>query len=173
MKAISLWQPWASLVADGAKLIETRHWPAPARLAGERIAIHAAKTRAHLFLVGDEPFRSALGPWPREIPLGVIVATAELIACELITADLRAEVRSELGAAELVFGDFTDGRYAWHLGRVRPLAEPIPTVGRQGFFDVPDPRTEARRPADPAPEKETDKSPASAPSSPSRSSSPL
>ncbi|HVM07165.1 MAG TPA: ASCH domain-containing protein [Acidimicrobiales bacterium] len=41
MKAISLWQPWASLIAYGVKTIETRSWSTPYR---GRIAIHAAKT---------------------------------------------------------------------------------------------------------------------------------
>lgn len=43
MKAISLWQPWASLIACGAKPFETRHWAPPPELIGQRIAIHAAK----------------------------------------------------------------------------------------------------------------------------------
>jgi hypothetical protein len=43
MKAISLWQPWASLIACGAKPYETRHWAPPRELIGQRIAIHAAK----------------------------------------------------------------------------------------------------------------------------------
>ena len=43
MKAISLWQPWASLIACGAKPFETRHWAPPRELIGESIAIHAAK----------------------------------------------------------------------------------------------------------------------------------
>jgi hypothetical protein len=43
MKAISLWQPWASLIACGAKPFETRHWAPPAGLIGQTIAIHAAK----------------------------------------------------------------------------------------------------------------------------------
>lgn len=43
MKAISLWQPWASLIACGAKPFETRHWAPPGELIGQRIAIHAAK----------------------------------------------------------------------------------------------------------------------------------
>lgn len=38
-KAISLWQPWASLVVAGLKRIETRSWPLPAG----RYLIHAAK----------------------------------------------------------------------------------------------------------------------------------
>ena len=42
MRAISLWQPWASVVALGSKRIETRHWS-----TGHRgpLAIHAAKRR--------------------------------------------------------------------------------------------------------------------------------
>lgn len=40
MKCISLWQPWATLWAIGAKRIETRHWPTNHR---GPILIHAAK----------------------------------------------------------------------------------------------------------------------------------
>jgi hypothetical protein len=43
MKAISLWQPWASLIACGAKPYETRNWAPPRDLIGATIAIHAAK----------------------------------------------------------------------------------------------------------------------------------
>jgi hypothetical protein len=43
MKAISLWQPWASLIACGAKPYETRSWAPPPDLIGQTIAIHAAK----------------------------------------------------------------------------------------------------------------------------------
>lgn len=43
MKAISLWQPWASLIAAGVKAYETRSWAPPRELIGKPIAIHAAK----------------------------------------------------------------------------------------------------------------------------------
>lgn len=43
MKAISLWQPWASLIACGIKPFETRSWAPPRHLIGQSIAIHAAK----------------------------------------------------------------------------------------------------------------------------------
>ncbi len=43
MKAISLWQPWASLIACGAKPYETRDWAPPPELIGQRIAIQASK----------------------------------------------------------------------------------------------------------------------------------
>ena len=45
MYAISLWQPYASLIAEGIKVQETRNWAPPKHLIGERIAIHAAKRR--------------------------------------------------------------------------------------------------------------------------------
>ena len=43
MKALSLWPPWASLIACGAKPYETRDWAPPRWLIGKTIAIHAAK----------------------------------------------------------------------------------------------------------------------------------
>jgi hypothetical protein len=43
VKAISLWQPWASLIACEAKPFETRDWAPPRELIGQPIAIHAAK----------------------------------------------------------------------------------------------------------------------------------
>ncbi len=62
MKALSLTQPWATLVAIGAKRIETRGWWTAYR--GE-LLIHATKTmpRDCRELCDDEPFKSALiGP---------------------------------------------------------------------------------------------------------------
>lgn len=42
MRALTLWQPWASLIAIGAKPWEFRSWRPPAALVGRRLAIHAA-----------------------------------------------------------------------------------------------------------------------------------
>ena len=43
MCAITLHQPLASLITLRLKTVETRSWPAPARLVGQRIAVHAGK----------------------------------------------------------------------------------------------------------------------------------
>ena len=40
MKAVSLWQPWASLIVHGIKGVETRGYPTNVR---GRVAIHATK----------------------------------------------------------------------------------------------------------------------------------
>ena len=154
MKALPLWQPWASLVAVGAKRVETRAYP-PTRLGlhvGQRIAIHATKawgspsdgglTRAEFELLCASPrFRDALAAGgidsPAGLPLGAIVATARLARASQITAE-RAELLEREWPDEFAFGDYTTGRWAWVLSHVCVLAEPLPFRGSQGTFDVPD-----------------------------------
>jgi hypothetical protein len=141
VRALPLWQPWASLVAIGAKRVETRHWPTPPRLIGERIAIHATKTKAHLAIGGTEPFRSALlEHYPQMIsglPLGAIVATAVVARCAEITSENAAELERR-DPVEFAFGDYTPGRFAWVLRDIEQLEAPIPFKGAQGIFTVPD-----------------------------------
>lgn len=136
MKAISLWQPWASLIAVGAKYIETRAWPAPAWLIGQRIAIHAAKRETELWLCVREPF-SRYVPEPDVLPLGYVVATARLDRCAEMTADAIAMLKRNR-PDEYAFGLYEPGRYAWVLDAIQQLPEPVPYRGRQKIFDVPD-----------------------------------
>lgn len=97
LKAVSLWQPWATLIRAGAKTIETRSWATKHR---GRIAIHAAKrpvkngTRVGDYLVvqnADDGWQYVVR-WPAGEPLdphepwhwlgfGFVVATATLTAC--------------------------------------------------------------------------------------------
>ena len=134
MKALPLWQPWASLVAVGAKRVETRHWPAPPHLVGQRIAIHATKTRDWLHLCREQPFLEFIHG---DVPLGAIVATVVLDRCRQITAEGAADLEQD-NWREHAFGDYTPGRYAWVLRDVARLAEPVPFRGSQGMFEVPD-----------------------------------
>ncbi len=142
MKALTITQPWASLVACGAKLIETRSWPTSYR---GQLAIHAAKgfpSEAE-WLCLTEPFNGVLqaAGWdmPEEqLPRGVIVATAVLTNCididnERIVAGLRLIGRA--APHEEAFGDYSAGRYAWVLSDVRPLHEPIPARGALGLWN--------------------------------------
>lgn len=152
MKALPLWQPWASLVAIEAKRIETRSWPAPRRLLGERIAIHATKggllKRDELDMILEPYFYANLSTiWPTEhlrgeqirarLPRGAIIATAVLDRCLPIDRH-RARSLAAASPREFAFGDYTPGRYAWVFRNVERLAEPIPFKGSQGIFDVPD-----------------------------------
>jgi activating signal cointegrator 1 len=136
MRAISLWQPWASLVALDAKRIETRHWPVPTTLVGQRIAIHAAKTKAHLHICDEPPFDLYI-PKASLLPLGAIVATATLAQCTAITEDLAGRIAAGR-PHEYAFGLYIPGRFAWVLRDVEPLPAAVPFRGAQGFFNVPD-----------------------------------
>lgn len=129
MKAISLWQPWASLWVAGIKIHETRHWPTNYR--GE-LLVHAAKTLCrdvdqHLAALLVRHFGER---WAKELPRGALIGCVELEEC-LPTAVVG------ITDEERACGNWSAGRYAWravHAGRFR---EPIPYTGRQGFFDVP------------------------------------
>lgn len=146
MRAISLWQPWATLIAIGAKKIETRSWGTDYR---GPIAIHAAKKSdsENRWLVHEEAFRSALiaADVLPTLPLGVIVAVAELVACVEIHStpqffqgfDGRI-IDIPPAQPERSFGDYTPGRFAWVLDKVRPLTTPIAWRGSQKWFNVPD-----------------------------------
>ena len=132
MKAITLWQPWASLIAIGAKQYETRSWAA--RYRGP-IAIHAAKKDPGKLQISGK-FEAARGELEKAglawclLPTGCIVATAELVNCWRIGTN--TGVVSE---KEKLFGDWTPGRYAWELANVQMLPEPIPAKGKQGLWN--------------------------------------
>ena len=45
MKAISIKQPWASLIAHGIKDIENRTWSCPKKYLGQRVLIHVSSSK--------------------------------------------------------------------------------------------------------------------------------
>lgn len=145
MKAISLTQPYATLIALGAKLIETRSWPTAYR---GPLAIHAAKSfpswaRGSCL---DEPFYSSLaGLQADTLPLGCVIATCQLIDCiptrHIIECEGRAIKLPRFhqerlrGGQEISFGDYTTGRYGFILSDIVPLPRPIPARGKLGLWE--------------------------------------
>ena len=86
MKATTLWQPYATLVALGIKTIETRSYAPPAALIGQRIAIHAAKRVCRYGEIDPETERvmrelhnDSMTTWRKAIETGAVVATARLV----------------------------------------------------------------------------------------------
>lgn len=123
MKALSLRQPWASLIAQGRKEYETRSWRTNYR---GPLAIHAARG-----LTANERQRCAA--WDVEAPpLGAIVAIAELVACLPTEA-----VAPSLGSDELRYGFYGPGRWAWRLDAVSALPEPLFCRGALGLWSPP------------------------------------
>lgn len=131
MKAISLWQPWASLWVLGFKIHETRHWPTNVRGA---VAVHAAKrwTRETVELLHTEPFRSALMPYINNgspcLPVGAFVGVVNIVDCKPVE-------QVALTDPDASFGDFSPGRFAWRAGEFWTIS-PLPAKGRQGFWEI-------------------------------------
>lgn len=133
MRAISLWQPWASLWLTDRKVHETRHWPTSHR---GWLAVHAAKHFEKDFPNGD-PMRSILGAefgahWDTSLPTGAILGAVHLVSCEPM---LPAEPDHD---DDYVCGNWASGRFAWRRAAIVKLNEPIPYRGRQGMFTLPD-----------------------------------
>lgn len=159
-RALTIRQPWASLIAAGVKTIETRSWSTAYR---GPLVIHAGKT---LYDAADcERFRDALGiepvaPAAPILPLGAVVAVVDLVDVVPIVDELgltfpgstyvRREQRTtgatewwlyndETGRCADVtgqepYGIFTPGRFAWLLDNVHPATTPVPAKGRQGLW---------------------------------------
>jgi len=149
MKALTLTQPWAAMVAIGAKRIETRSWSTKYR---GPLLIHAAAglgpVGGKLSLVDlchTDPFYDVLQAAgirrATSLPFGAIVAVAELVSViptEILNRQGSWIIDTDtwnLTEQERAFGDYTPGRYAWLLADVQPLATPIPAKGALGLWE--------------------------------------
>ena len=149
----SLLQPWASLMALGAKHIETRSWYTKYR--GD-VAIASSKrwnTEDLELAIADD---AMIRVWNkngirqmRELPLGAILSVQKLVACvptETVTALDARRGSAPLTVAgvicdddELCFGNFAPRRWAWIYESPRRLESPIPVKGMYGLYKLPEP----------------------------------
>lgn len=120
--ALSLKQPWANLVVQGRKTIETRTW---STLHRGPLYIHAGKAF-------DAAAGQHFGIAPRLLPRGAIIGRVLLVAVDLFTEESWHELRDR----HCVPGRFDPPRYAWHMEGAVEFAEPIPCQGSLGLFDV-------------------------------------
>lgn len=139
MKAISLWQPWATLwlLSDpDEKIFETRHW-----YAGYRgpLLVHAAKKQdgeVKEFLSASGLIETLLyrhNMMVCELTFGAIIGKVDLVGCSEMSR------MPEPSERERMFGNWESGRFAWERGPgPRLFKNPIPYKGSQGFFDVDD-----------------------------------
>lgn len=125
MKALTISQPFASLIADGEKWIENRTWGT--NHVG-MLAIHAGKGLHYLT-------RGELKKYPQGI-----VATCNLVACFRLEDVGQLHVRQMLMQYGLCADDIldhthTEGPWCWLLRNVRKLEKPVPCRGAQGLWE--------------------------------------
>ena len=157
MKAITLWQPWASLLGCGAKKYETRSWATSYR---GPIAIHAAKKEFNTDVYLDRELQ-----WLADglnlpdiysfniLPLGCVIATAQLVACHEIVKDnfgnfYAGKQTNQIGEInnygkrvddkEVFLGNWEPGHYAWEFTDMKLLDQPIIYKGKQRLWNFYD-----------------------------------
>lgn len=141
MKALTIIQPWATLLAAGKKRMETRSWKTNYR--GE-ILLHAGGMRFNYFsdvCHGRKDLKSyfegvGIGSDAdlQTLPFKAIVGKAVLVNCVQIDA-LTAEFIRKQHPEEYAFGDFTPGRYAWIMEHAVLFKKPVPASGKQGLWN--------------------------------------
>lgn len=148
MKALTIWQPWASLIIAGAKPWEFRAWPAWSSVVGQRIVIHAGAPMMEPAEI-SELIERLRGPhhkltgllrakalpileraqrepkmFPRKHGLGTAKLGTPILACDLwpeaFTSDSSRRSQSN---------------WAWPLTEIEPFEPPVPSRGAQGFWD--------------------------------------
>lgn len=161
MKALSLTEPWGTLVVTGEKKIETRSWKTAYR---GLIAIHAAKNFPPWAkeTIGVSFFKvlEKYGIFsPADFTLGAIIGKVEMNAClstdgaYLNFSASNVEIENGVltkgefssvnyqkplpGTAENAFGDYSANRFMWFFENARRLKNPIPCKGALSLWEVP------------------------------------
>jgi len=133
VRVLTLWEPWATLMALGEKRIETRSWATKYR---GPLAIHAGKggmrgrmLQAHCarFFFRDALACEVMYP-------GHIVAVVRLFDC--YTTE-RISSEANLSRQELAFGDYGLNRFGWATDLCFRLPAPIRYKGGQGLRILP------------------------------------
>lgn len=129
MKVISLLEPYASLIKEKKKLIETRSWKTEYR--GE-LYIHASlkkltnndleEKKNIIKLLEDKGFK-----------YGYIIAKCKLVDCKYMDDKFIDEVKQK--PIEYICGEYSVGRYGWILEDIEVLDEPIIAKGQLGIWN--------------------------------------
>ncbi|MBZ9637590.1 ASCH domain-containing protein [Clostridium sp. FP1] len=151
MKCLSIIEPFATLIAIQEKKIETRSWKTNYR---GKIAIHASKNinkegkescLKHEFMkVLEDKYILINGnnKIQYNFNFGNIIAIGDLIACvqmkELYEDYAILENGMKVEGNELIFGDYTPGRYAWILDNIHLINKPLEVKGHLGLWNYND-----------------------------------
>lgn len=125
MKAISLWEPWATAMALGLKANETRSWFAAYR--GDLVICSAKRPTTAL----EHAVCAENRIDPATLVFGCALCIVELYDCVSTNG-----LAGKIPAQEARLGNYEFGRFAWLTRNLRRFETPIPVSGKQGFFNV-------------------------------------
>lgn len=149
MKALTINEPYASLIMAGIKQLETRTCKTKHR---GKLANHAGKTRM------DERGESLARRYGITPKYGMVLGIVDLVECwecidndrifrynekmakdgtldEYLDSVQMGLIEDDFGAEEKAFGYFDTGGYAWELEVIEKFENPIPAKGQQRLWD--------------------------------------
>lgn len=149
MKALTVRQPSASLLALGIKTTETRSWAPPTHMHGQRMAIHAARSkvaRKDLRLLSKFKHRDM--PRVFQVPYGAVVATARLVTAFRVGTHTPDGMFALCDSSHTDYcpgnwhvididslGDFSLGKWVWVFDRIERLDPPMEANGHQNLWE--------------------------------------
>ena len=157
MKALTVYQPYASAIVSGLKHYETRTRRTTIR---GRVAVHAGLKLIKNHALYKQFFEtsngfggyslkdietgkprfsgSTLDYMERGISrtYGAVIGTVEIVDCLPVEA-----VRDKLDVLDRLLGDYRPGRFAWVLANPVEFNTPIPARGRQGWWNWQEPES--------------------------------
>ena len=126
MKAITIKQPWASLIVHGIKDIENRTWPCPDKYIGQRVLIHASlKLDREPYMIFNDVQADAIDYCIMDVcgyykQTGAIIGSVEIVGCSINHPSIWAE----------------KGCWNWVLKNAVLFDKPIENVkGKLGFWE--------------------------------------
>ena len=126
MRVLTLKEPFASLIGEKIKTIETRSWRTNYR--GE-LYIHASISKVPK---NDERIQYLSNQIEGGFHYGTIFLKCNLVDCVLITQEFAHKVE-QISMLNYLAGDYTVGRYAWMLEDVEYI-NPIPAKGHLSIW---------------------------------------
>ncbi len=129
MKVLSLTEPFATLIKEKKKLVETRSWKTNYR--GE-LYIHASLTKIAKENLEDQELMSLVEN--KNMNFGRIICKCNLVDCIYMTKEYVEEMQKN-NYQEYICGEYKEGRYAWILENITPLEEPIEVKGHLGIWN--------------------------------------
>lgn len=129
MKVLSLTEPYATLIKEKIKTIETRGWKTSYR---GKLYIHASSTKIPKEYKNNKELMSLVNL--ENLNYGNIICSCELVDCIEMTDEFIENIKNT-SYNEYITGIYSKGRYAWILKDIEVLNKPIKAKGHLGIWN--------------------------------------
>lgn len=136
MKVLSLKEPFATLIKNNKKYIETRSWKTNYR--GE-LYIHASISKIDKGIYDQKELIKLIDN--DTMNYGYIICKCELVDCIEMTDDYIHDIKNN-EYQQFICGEYRIGRYAWILKNIEPLENRIFAKGKLGIWNYDDKKNE-------------------------------